>query len=383
MESKAQRKKAWRRKRRMRQTRLLIMLVIIVTTVYYRELIWEQLQGLQTVKEKKVEHRDIIGFEDGYEFGDDQILIKDEKIYVLKNIEIVVIEKTGIESKVIPLSGFYDRILEAGDGILVFSSESGSFQRLTAEGEVIDEITGQSDIKSVTYLSDGQYLAVYEGDKSVGILDSAGSVTVTYDAPQGHIIKVVANDTNIVLITMSSEGTEVSSYIYNFNLSGEIVAVTQLPGKIVYDVDIEADRVVCVADKGMLAVDFNANIIWEHKLEGITRVDMGKGQILASISKADDESLSVDKSNTLMIKSYQSDEVLRKGISSDICGVIQGPSDRYLIHDKDEVFVLNHLGEEIYRKEMALEIEAAYWLTEDILLVLSQQKLNLLNMKKN
>ena len=230
----------------------LIVLIIIGTIVFNRGTILNSLKSFIGFGELQLFEVKTVTFDYDVESGIiPNIFLLDENIVSVVDSKITLFSDDG-EAKWQEVNDFESVIVDGNENFFVVVDYSkGNVYTYDYRGNVNASLLGLGEVTDVLVSEEGYIIIQQNISNSINVYDPKLSQLSTLKVSQGEITKLKINEENqyVYVGTIDVSETKINSYLYKYDLNGNLVGSIQMIDEILFEFYFEKGNVIKVSDQ--------------------------------------------------------------------------------------------------------------------------------------
>ncbi len=277
---------------------------------------------------------------------------------------------------------FGDQILikTAQDFILIAETLRGDLALLTGDKlEVLAKKKDMGQISDILISSDGDLVISMQTDNKFYILDSNLNQKSEFELPQGEITSInLSNDgKTILLAVINLIEQEIQSFVYQYDLNGNLIGISDLNGDLVFSVYMNNNQII-VTDNKLISYNRESKKVAEElNMSRIDQSTIHKDFLYTSL-------ISTDKNGTeqSLLSIFNDD------FSYNLKNEISALPEKIIVNNKfiatysaGVVYLYDHKLNSLVVERTERDLKGIQWLSENQLLCYDNSLLTVYSIK--
>lgn len=229
-----------------------LLFIVINIIIFNRVMIFNETKNIIGFGEIQLNEINKVKIE--YEINDSEnskIVFLDGYILTFEGDRITLFSDNG-EVEWIKINEFDGNLVSSNSNFFVIADKrKGNIYVYNYRGDINASLFGLGEIKSIQVSEAGYILVQLEGSNGIRIFNPQLSILSDITIPKGSISKYKMNnkDNCIFVSVVDISETNIDSYLYKFNIEGNLVGSIQMLDEILLNFFIDDEKLIKITDK--------------------------------------------------------------------------------------------------------------------------------------
>jgi len=351
-----------------------LLFIIINIIIFNRVMVLNEIKNI--IEFGEIQLNEINKVEIEYDANDSEnskIVFLDGYILTFEGERITLFSDYG-EVEWIKINEFNGNLVSSNSNFFVIADKGkGNIYVYDYRGDINASMFGLGEIQSVEVSEAGYILVQLEGLNGIRIFNPQLSVLSDIEVPKGTISKYKMNnkDNCIFVSVVDISGTNIDSYLYKFDIEGNLVGSIQMLDEILLNFFIDDEKLIKITDKelGIYSIEMEELEIINNVGE-INVVSYADGIVFSQIFNKGNNIIGNDIDYNLIGFNVEKNQVEFNQISNIKYNKILNTDNNIICYNNNTLDIYKSNGEFIKTFSLQKDIKSASMLNgKEILLI--------------
>jgi hypothetical protein len=336
-----------------------LLLVLIMVVVFNRGVIYHEIKSFIGFGDLQIYEVKTVDFAYDIDQGIiPQIELIDRYPISIVDATVTLFASDG-EAKWQQTTDFEDVLVSGNSNFFVMADPSkGNIMVYDYRGNVNATLFGEGELSDLLISPEGYVIVLKSGSSELVVYDPKLNHISNLNVHADDVVEIKIGDDGLIYVgTLAIEGSEVNSYIYKYDVSGNLIGSIQMIDKILLEYYLENLEVVVLTDQDITI--YNSEMEQLNSVNSIGEIDLSTykdEQIIMQIFDRQSELSPVASDYDIISFDLTKNEVkYNKSLVSRFIEIID--NGRYLIgYNNNEMALLDSDGEIVQSFDLSREV---------------------------
>ncbi len=349
-----------------------LLLVFIIAVVFNRDVIYHEIKSFIGFGDLQIYEIKTVDFAYDIDQGIiPQIGLIDRYPISIVDATVTLFSSEG-EAKWQQTTDFEDVLISGNSNFFVMADPiKGSIMAYDYRGNVNATLLGEGELSDLIITPEGYVILMKNGSSELCVYDPKLNLISNLNVHTGDVIEMKIGDDGLIYVgTLAIEGTEINSYIYKYDVSGNLIGSIQMIDEILLEYYLENLEIVVLTDQDITV--YNSEMDQLNSVNSIGEIDLsayGDEQIIMQRFDKQSELSPVSSDYDIISFDLTKNEIkYNKSITSRFTEIMD--NGRYLIgYNNNEMTLIDSDGEIIQSFDLSREVVCIDSLDQNLMIM--------------